>query len=227
MDCAEALKQLEAFGSEQTRKTYRRHGALDPLFGVKYGDLYKMVRQIKSDHALALELWETGNHDARLLATMVVDPEMMTMTGLAKWMKDVQCHFLSSALSNVAQRSTMAKKLVTKWMKSRTELVESTAWLMLAGISRESPKLFTRVEYKAFLKTIERDIHQSKNRVKASMNAALIGIGSYIDEKTAVAVAERVGKVEVDHGDTSCKTPLAVPYIQKAAAKYRDKLAKK
>lgn len=227
MDCAQALKQLKAFGSEQTFKTYRRHGAVGPLFGVKYGDLNKMVRQIKSDHALALQLWDSGILDARVLAGLIADPEQMTMAGLTNWMKDVDCHGLSVALSNVAQRSPVAKKMMAKWMKSRTELVASTSWLMLGGITRESPELFTKSEYKAFLKTIEKDIHQSKNRVKASMNSALIGIGTYIDEKAALAVAGRIGKVEVDHGDTSCKTPLAVPYIKKAAAKYRAKLAKK
>ena len=227
MNYAEVLKQLEAFGSEQTRKTYRRHGAVGPMFGVKFGDLNKLVRQIKSDHSLALELWESGLFDARVLATMVADPARITMTALAKWMKDVDCHSLSAALSNVAQRSPVAAKMMARGMKSRTELVTSTAWVMLGGIARETPGLFSKAEYKAFLKTIEQEIHQSKNRVKASMNGALIGIGTYVDEKAALIVAKRIGQVEVDHGDTSCKTPLAEPYIQKAAAKYRDKLAKK
>ena len=53
------------------------------------------------------------------------------------------------------------------------------------------------------------------------MNTALIAIGGGSDgmEREAVAVSDRVGKVEVDHGDTSCKTPLATPYIRKAASR--------
>ncbi len=197
------------------------------MFGVKYGDLNKMVRQIKSDHDLALELWESGVFDARVLATMVAVPDHMSLTSLGKWMEDVDCHGLSVSLSNVAQRSPVAVKMVAKWAKARWELVASTAWMMVAGIARESPQLYTKTEYKAFLKTIEAEIHQAQNRVKASMNGALISIGTYIDEKTAVKVAQRIGLVEVDHGDTSCKTPFAVPYIPKAAAKYRSMLAKK
>ncbi len=226
MSCTLVLKELESYGSAQTRKTYRRHGAVGPLYGVKFGDLHKMVRRIKVDHPLAIELWSSGNIDARLLATMIADPARMTMTALRAWMKDVDWHGLSSALSNVAQRSPVAVKMMRAWMSARSEVVAGTGWMMLAGLCREAPDSLTRGEYKAFLKTIEKEIHAAPNRVRYSMNQALIGIGTYIDEKSALATAERVGKVEVDHGDTSCKTPLAAPYIRKAAEKQRSKLAK-
>lgn len=58
------------------------------------------------------------------------------------------------------------------------------------------------------------------------MNQALIGIGTYIDEKKALLCAKRIGEVEVDHGDTSCKTKQAAPAIVKAAARHREKLAR-
>ena len=73
MNLTETMQQLENFGSEQTRKTWRRHGAAEPMFGVKFGDLAKLQKGIKVNHALAAELWRTGNHDARLLACMVAD----------------------------------------------------------------------------------------------------------------------------------------------------------
>ena len=197
-----------------------------PLFGVKYGDLNKLVRRIKVDHELALGLWQSGNLDARVLATMIADPAKMTMKALESWRKDVDWHGLSSALSNLAQRSPVAAKMMRKWMAAKAELVASTGWMMLAGITRESPEVLTADDYEGFLETIEGEIHGAKNRVKYSMNAALIGIGAYVDEEAALAVAKRVGPVEVDHGDTSCQTPLAAPSIRKAAAHHRAKLAK-
>jgi 3-methyladenine DNA glycosylase AlkD len=69
----DVMQDLEALGSEQTRKTWRRHGAAEPMFGVKFGDLAKLQKRIKVNHALAAELWKTENHDARLLAGMVAD----------------------------------------------------------------------------------------------------------------------------------------------------------
>jgi hypothetical protein len=82
-------------------------------------------------------------------------------------------------------------------------------------------------EFEPWLETIEAGIHGAKNRVRHAMNSALISIGgrSAALEKKAVAAAKRIGRVEVDHGDTGCKTPDAIPYIQKmrARAKARKK----
>jgi hypothetical protein len=71
------------------------------------------------------------------------------------------------------------------------------------------------------LEMIERGIHSAKNRVRAAMNGALIGIGMRNSrlEKKALAAAARIGRVEVDHGETGCKTPDAAAYIRKAAAR--------
>ncbi len=74
MTVDDVLRELEALGSEQTRKTYRRHGVIEPLHGVSYGDLGKLKKRLKVNHPLALELWASGIHEARLLATMIADP---------------------------------------------------------------------------------------------------------------------------------------------------------
>ena len=71
--------------------------------------------------------------------------------------------------------------------------------------------------FSGLLANIEKAIHTSKNRVKDAMNGALIAIGlrSEVLEKAAIAAAQIIGKVNVDHGDTSCKTPNAIAYIEK------------
>jgi len=63
--------QLEALGSEQTRKNLRRHGATDPFFGVKVGDLKPVAQKLKGQQDLALQLYATGNSDAQYLAGMI------------------------------------------------------------------------------------------------------------------------------------------------------------
>jgi hypothetical protein len=76
----------------------------------------------------------------------------------------------------------------------------------------------------AHLATIEKSISKAKNRVRHAMNGALIAIGLRNDalQKQAITAAGRIGKVVVDHGDTGCKTPEAIPYIQKAAQRKRS-----
>ena len=71
--------------------------------------------------------------------------------------------------------------------------------------------------FERYLYIIERDIHSRKNRVRYSMNSTMIGIGirnPNLQEK-AIAAVRRIGPVDVDHGETGCKTPDATAYIQK------------
>src|SRR5882672_12592871 len=85
MTLAEAMSALEKAGSAQTRKTYARHGAAEPMFGVSFATLKTLVKRIRVDHELALALWDTGNFDARLLAVKVADPTRMTPAVLDRW----------------------------------------------------------------------------------------------------------------------------------------------
>ena len=73
MQLAEIMQQLEAWGSEQTKKTLMRHGAREPLFGVKVGDLKKIEKKVKKNHQLAMQLYDTGNADAMYLAGLIAD----------------------------------------------------------------------------------------------------------------------------------------------------------
>ena len=78
---AEVMRLLEQLGSEQTRKTWARHGAKGPMFGVKFGDLFKLMKRIDVDRTLTRELWATGNVDARNLAMKIADPLEITPAG--------------------------------------------------------------------------------------------------------------------------------------------------
>ena len=73
------------------------------------------------------------------------------------------------------------------------------------------------------LATIEKQIHRSPNWARYAMNGALISIGVFKPalRKKAIEAAQRIGKVEIDHGETNCKTPDAVPYIEKASKRKR------
>src|SRR5262245_63469044 len=85
MSLAEAMSALEKAGSAQTRKTYARHGAPEPMFGVSFATLKTLVKRIRVDQDLALALWDTGNFDARVLALKVADPARMSSKDLDRW----------------------------------------------------------------------------------------------------------------------------------------------
>jgi len=227
MNRTEVMKQLEANGTAQNQKVYRRHGVKGDLFGVSYAALGKLQKKIKADQPLAEQLWATGNHDARILATMIAEPEKIKVGTLDSWVKDVDCRGLAGAVANVGAETPTAKMRMEKWIGSRDEMTACTGWHTLASIARQDDEL-PDAYFAEHLKTIESKIHDSPNWVKYAMNNALINIGvrNAALEKKATAAAKRIGKVDVDHGETGCKTPDAVAYIKKTLAHHRKMAGK-
>src|SRR4051794_40569618 len=80
MTVNEILAQLESLGDDARRAHNTKAGAPDNQFGVKLGDIHAMAKKIKTDHELALELWDTGNVEAQLLATLVIKPKSLSPT---------------------------------------------------------------------------------------------------------------------------------------------------
>jgi len=210
------LKELESMGTAQNRKTYGRHGVAGEMYGVSYANLGKLKKKIKVNHELALELWATGNHDARVLATMIADPEQMKASTLDAWVRDLDNYVITDAFAGLASRTSHAEKRMEKWAGSKKEWTGRAGWQLVAQMAMRSQDLPDRY-FEKHLKTIEKEIHGRKNRVRDAMNGALIAIGmrSAGLEKKAMTAAGRAGKVEVDHGETGCKTPDAVAYIKK------------
>lgn len=225
MDLNEALAALEAAGTAQNRKVYRRHGVGDPLYGVSYANQGRLAKQNKHDTELAVGLWKSGNHDARILAAMIADPREVSSSQLDAWVRDLDSYVLTDAFSDLVSQSPFARTKVRKWIRSGKEFVGAAGWNVLARLARQDPEL-TDEQLEDHLATIEVEIHNRKNRTRHSMNSALIAIGIRNPslESKALAAARRIGKVEVDHGETSCKTPDATAYIKKAVT--RDKATK-
>ena len=229
MNLKTALSRLDAAGTAQNRKVYLRHGAAEPLFGVSYAELDKLKKAIGTDHDLALELWSSGNHDARVLATLVADPARATARTLDAWARQAGNHILSSAVGGVAAAGPRAQRCMEKWMESDNEWIKAAGWDILTHRAMAAQK--TPVEgvdaagLGAWLQTIEADIHQAPNRARHAMNGALIAIGLFSTalQKRALAAARRIGRVEVDHGETGCKTPDAAAYIRRASERGRQK----
>ena len=228
MTSEEVLRELESLGSEQTRKTYRQHGVKDDLFGVSYASFGRLQKRIKVDHALARQLWASGNHDARVLATMIADPAQMDAAELAAWVRDLTSYPISDAFAGLAARSPSVDAWMARWMSSDEEWIGRTGWLVLARRAQMADGV-PAAELDARLGEIERDIHQRPNRVRDAMNSALIGIGVGHEplRDRALAAAGRIGRVQVDHGDTGCKTPDAADYIRRTVARQAARPARR
>jgi 3-methyladenine DNA glycosylase AlkD len=227
MTCEELMRQLEAFGTAQNRKIYGRHGVSGEMFGVSYRDLGALKKKIKTDHELALELWDTGNHDARVLAMMIADPAKFDSKLADAWIKELDNNVLADAFASFVGKTDAGRKRMERWAGSKDEWTGAVGWKVLAHLAGEDKDLPDSF-FEPFLEEIESKIHTSKNRTRDAMNTALIAIGVRNQglRKKALAAAARIGKVEVDHGETNCQTPDAAAYIEKTL-QYRAKKSAK
>lgn len=224
MSLAEVMRALKQAGTAQTKKTYARHGAVEPMYGVQFSVLKTLHKQIGVDHDLALALWNTGNYDARNLAFKVVDPAKIASKDLDRWAGDMTVRMCAGYVSALAAESPFGLAKAGEWLASKDEQPRCAGWSLVGQLAMRVPTvpdawLLERV------KDIERGLQAAPNDERYAMNGALIALGgrSPALRKAALAAAKKIGKVEVDHGDTSCKTPEVAPYVEKLWANAASK----
>ena len=225
MTLSETLSMLEELGTAQNRKVYARHGVNPPMYGVSYANLNRVVRKIRRDQQLADALWATGIHDARVLAARVADPTGMNAARLDVWSRDIDNSILAGELGALASVSKTGLKRFRKWTSRRGEWVATAGWNTFTEMVLNDHGDVDEALLDACLDRIEMQIHSRPNRVRYAMNNALIAIGTFSAtyRDLAIGAAKRIGPVEVDHGETNCKTPDAASYIPESFARKEKK----
>ncbi len=221
---ADVMRDLERLGTEQTRKTFARHGApVDQMFGVKVGDLKTIVKKIKGHQSLALELYDTGNSDAMYLAGLVANGALMTKKQLESWAKKATWHMISDyTVPWVTCESPFAAELAQKWIDAKQPAIMCSGWTTWSGIvAMQADEQLDLAVIESLLRRVEDHVHSSPNRVRYTMNGFVISVGGYVLplQKKAKDTAKRIGKVHVDVGQTDCKVPNALEYIDKMIAR--------
>lgn len=227
----EIMQKLKELGSEQTKQIYNNHGVKEPYFGVKIGDLKKLVKYVKKDHELALRLYDSGNHDAMYLAGLSVNPKLISKETLCDWAQKAYWYMAAEyTVAQVAAESDYAIELAREWMKSEEEMIAVCGWSTYSNYLSITPDEKLNVaEISDLLNQVKNNIHSERNRVRYVMNGFVISVGAYVTElsEEAKEVAAYIGKVQVDVGNTACKVPLAAEYIKKIEVKNRVGLKRK
>jgi 3-methyladenine DNA glycosylase AlkD len=227
MNLNSALRELKRRGTAQNRKVYRRHGVGENMYGVSFADLRLLAKQIKVDHDLAVQLWATGNHDAQILAALIADPAQFDAKTLDAWSKDLENYVITDQFAGLVARTPYWKKKAEKWHTARGEWIGRAGWNLIGQLALHQPDLPDST-FEPYLFEIKTGIHQQKNRVREAMNNALIAIGlrnAALQEK-ALGAAHTIGRVEVDHGETNCKTNNATEYILRTVEHRRKRAVK-
>ena len=211
MSFDEVYAQLEAWGSEKRRAMYTRGGAGES-FGVLLGNLRGLAKQLKRDHPLALRLWATGNVDAMIMATMLLDPDQLSEAEATAMVEALTYHPLVDELTyTVLADAPFAETLRLRWMDAPEELLGRAGWdLVIARLQRGQ---LQGLDFDALLQKIEAEVKSAPKRKQDAMNRTLCEIGIRFPEWTqrCVALGERLGRLDpnecVPKGCTSSYAP--------------------
>ncbi|MCP3060167.1 DNA alkylation repair protein [Myxococcus sp. K38C18041901] len=214
MTRSQVMKALEAAGDPRVRERYVRDGAGENVFGVLMGKLRALAGEVGQNHAMGLELWATGNHEARLLACMVLEPDALTEKAARELLEPLTLPLLVDELvGRVLVKSPVAGALEKRWRDGDQELPRRAGWKLLAG--RISAGLAKDLEVGATLARIERELPKAPYRVQEGLNFCLVWIGLHLPEHRdeAIAIGERLGRWDPRPIPKGCTSSYAPEWI--------------
>lgn len=189
------LDELRASGSERARAGMARYGiAVEHAFGVSIYELRKVAKRLGTDHGLALALWETGNHEARLLACFVDDPAAVTEAQLEAWAADFDSwDVCDQATTSLFDATPHAWRKAAAWAEREEEWVRRAGFALMAGLAVHD-RAAADAAFQRLLPAIERGAFDERNFVKKAVSWALRNIGkrNLALHAAAVACAERI-----------------------------------
>jgi 3-methyladenine DNA glycosylase AlkD len=172
------LAELRGLGSERNRTGMARYGInVDHAFGVSVYTLREVAGRLGTDHELALALWATNNHEARILACFLDDPSLVTEEQMEAWVGDLDSwDVCDQATTSLFDQTAHAWNKAVEWAKRDEEWVRRAGFSLMAGLAVHDKKATDRAFLKLF-PVIERAAFDERNFVKKAVNWALRNIG--------------------------------------------------
>ena len=172
------LARLKSLGTERRKA----HAALlgiptENAYGVSIGDLRRLAKSLGTDHKLALALWQSGVHDARLLAVLVADPAAMPVAAIERWLGDVASWDLCDHIcGDLVRDLPQADRLVRKWAKDRRLYFRRAAFAVIAGLAVHRRDLAASA-VETYLDLIREAASDERDHVRKGVSWALREIG--------------------------------------------------
>jgi 3-methyladenine DNA glycosylase AlkD len=178
MKVHDVLEELKSLGNEHDRKGMGRFGInVENAYGISIHKLRGMAKPMGTDHALALKLWKSGKHEARLLACLIDDPEKVTETQMERWARDFDSwDMVDICCGNLFDRTPFAYRKAFEWSGRDEEFVKRAGFVLMAALSVHD-KQAKDSSFMRFLPIIRREAHDERNFIKKAVNWALRQIG--------------------------------------------------
>ena len=172
------IESLETLSDPEAVKGMARFG-INPenTYGVSLPNLRKIARETGKDHALAQQLWASGIHEARLLASMIDRQESVTEAQMESWVKDFDSwDVCDQCCSNLFDKTKFAHQRAIEWSERKEEFVKRAGFVLMATLAVHDKKAADE-EFLKFLPVIKRESHDDRNFVRKAVNWALRQIG--------------------------------------------------
>ena len=209
----EVQEQLKELGNEKMFAQNKKNGAGNNQYGVLLGDIRKIANKIKSNHELALELWETKNVEARLLSTLIIKPKELSLQQLDKMVKSITFvqvadWFNAYVLKNHPEKEVLRKK----WLDDDNIWAARSGWSLTAGKIASDP---SDLDLSKILDRISSEMATATPEVQWTMNTTLaqIGINHPEHRKRAIEIGEQLGIYRDYPVSKGCTSPFAPIWI--------------
>ncbi len=215
MHATQVLSELETLGNAARRKHNTKAGAGDNQFGVKLGDVRKLAKRLKKQPELWRELWDTGNVEARLVATLIVRVKDLTAEDLGHMVETTTFSQVADWLSAyVLKKHSDKEALRQRWMKPG----EKNRWAARAGWSLTAERVAKDaqgLDLSGLLRRIENQLATAPSEVQWTMNMCLVNIGIHHPEhrKRALDIGEKLGVYSDYPVSKGCTSPFAPSWI--------------
>jgi len=198
MEFKDVLKKIKSLGDPKNVEGMARFG-INPkdTYGVSIPNLRKLAKEIGKDHKLAGQLWDSGVHEARILAGMIDDPKLVTEGQMDAWIADFDSwDVCDQVCMNLFDKTPFAFEKAKEWVK-RSEEFEKRAGFALMSCLAWHDKESSDSKFIAFFPLIKNGSTDERNFVKKAVNWALRQIGKRNTNlnKAAIAVAEEIQKL--------------------------------
>ena len=199
MQLEQILEQLKALSDPKAVEGMARFG-INPenTYGVSIPNLRNMAKQVGQNRQLAQQLWDSQIHEARILASMVDDPQQVTDEQMENWVEDFDSwDVCDQCIMNLFEKTKFAYEKAVEWSSRKEEFVKRAGFVLMARTA-VSHKKASDDKFLAFLPIIQRESGDSRNYVKKAVNWALRQIGkrNLALNKAAIQTATEIKELD-------------------------------
>jgi len=193
------MRTLKALGSPENVAGMARFGiVVRNAYGISAPALRKLAKQIGRDHALAQQLWRSGNHDARGLAALIDDPAVVDARQMESWAKDFDSWaVVDGTCNNLFRATALAHQKAAEWAEREEEFVKRAGFSLMACLAVHN-KQVPDAHFLRLLTIIKREATDERNFVKKAVNWALRQIGkrNLRLREAAISTAKQIQRLD-------------------------------